>query len=515
MLGIPSKLSMYLFRTIILLLPLVFLTPLFGRLRRRSRKKGRPHLSLYHRGICVLLAYIMLITPSGFQTLAEADIQYGDIQASDWGSHGESIEYKYDANGSMKEKKIVNGATTTTYAYEYNLQNRVAKLTKSETGQSDVVTLYKYDTSGRLVEKDVYGVTTSYLVDHYNHTGYSQVLKETTGTDVKSYIIGSDVLAQTLNTNGTQYLLYDGHGSTRQVTDSSTPPSIIDSYSYDAYGVMLGGNPTSVPATNLLYAGEQFDINSQMYYNRARWYDTNNGRFNRVDPFSGNYSDPQSLHKYLYCHANPTNGIDPSGKDFSLASVISTMSNIGAAFVKYYPILRVGLVIADILTVTNIVLKAITQGLSSVTVGEWAELALITTTVFFGGKIARRIAKRLISRALRIPMGILRSFDGLSDFIRSKGIILEIDDMIVYTKKGARVIGEFDLIDGKTYTQPMIVLHKGGHTASTLIHEYIHYFQWKYFVGGSRYDWINFINISNYEKYLDDVAYFIGEIFSK
>jgi hypothetical protein len=36
--------------------------------------------------------------------------------------------------------------------------------------------------------------------------------------------------------------------------------------------------------------------------------------FNRIDPYSGSYSDPQSLHKYLYCHANPINAIDPSGQ---------------------------------------------------------------------------------------------------------------------------------------------------------------------------------------------------------
>jgi hypothetical protein len=31
------------------------------------------------------------------------------------------------------------------------------------------------------------------------------------------------------------------------------------------------------------------------------------------DPFFGNLSDPQSLHKYLYTHADPVNRIDPSG----------------------------------------------------------------------------------------------------------------------------------------------------------------------------------------------------------
>jgi RHS repeat-associated protein len=115
------------------------------------------------------------------------------------------------------------------------------------------------------------------------------------------------------------YFLYDGHGSTRQLVQSDGT-TITDSFSYDAYGVMLGGNPApgSSPATSLLYAGEHFDTDSQHYYLRARYYDPLNGRFNRMDPYPGSPQDPQSLHKYLYANCNPINSIDPTGR-FSLA----------------------------------------------------------------------------------------------------------------------------------------------------------------------------------------------------
>lgn len=96
---------------------------------------------------------------------------------------------------------------------------------------------------------------------------------------------------------------------------------------------MLGGNPGTPqnpgsPATNLLYAGEQFDTNLQMYYNRARYYDQNTGRFNRIDPFSGNLQDPQSLHKYLYGHCNPVNAIDPTG-EMTLTELLVAITVIG------------------------------------------------------------------------------------------------------------------------------------------------------------------------------------------
>ena len=108
------------------------------------------------------------------------------------------------------------------------------------------------------------------LIDSYNHTGYSQVLEEKRGTgpesQVTTFTIGDDVITQYEASAGAEYLLYDGQGSTRQLVDSSG--SVVDAFSYDAYGVMLGGNPGSPsnpsdPSTHLLYTGEHFDTDVQ------------------------------------------------------------------------------------------------------------------------------------------------------------------------------------------------------------------------------------------------------------
>ncbi len=171
--------------------------------------------------------------------------------------------------------------------------------------------------------------TITYLVDSHNPTGYAQIFEEYDGTTRTYYCIGDDVLTQKKGAADTQYLLYDGLGSTRQLVNDDE--SVADTYSYDAYGNMLGGNPTAAApaAADLLYAGEHFDIHSQHYYNRARWYDTLTGRFNRTDPFAGNLQDPQSLHKYLYCHANPLNNIDPTGR-FSMTEMVNVSAIIGS-----------------------------------------------------------------------------------------------------------------------------------------------------------------------------------------
>ncbi|MDR0604678.1 MAG: hypothetical protein LBG80_10285, partial [Bacteroidales bacterium] len=86
-------------------------------------------------------------------------------------------------------------------------------------------------------------------------------------------------------------------------------------YAFDAYGNAIGFDP-SVALTEFLYSCEQFDSKIGQQYLRARYYNPATGRFNRLDPFFGNINDPLSLHKYLYSHADPVNGVDPSGYSF-------------------------------------------------------------------------------------------------------------------------------------------------------------------------------------------------------
>jgi RHS repeat-associated protein len=98
-------------------------------------------------------------------------------------------------------------------------------------------------------------------------------------------------------------------------------------YNYDAFGNALDFDP-STAKTEFLYSGEQFDSKIGQQYLRQRYYDPTTGRFNRLDPFFGNLNDPLSLHKYLYTHGDPVNGIDPSGL-FSIGGTLSSMA-IGA-----------------------------------------------------------------------------------------------------------------------------------------------------------------------------------------
>jgi RHS repeat-associated protein len=117
---------------------------------------------------------------------------------------------------------------------------------------------------------------------------------------------------------------HDGHGSVRVLYDSAA--SILQLYAYSSYGEMLGihdgqaafmGIEEGLALTILLYSGEPYYQSIAMQYLRARFYDPATGRFNRLDPFAGNMQDPQSLHKYLYVHGDPVQGIDPTGTNLT------------------------------------------------------------------------------------------------------------------------------------------------------------------------------------------------------
>jgi RHS repeat-associated protein len=361
MLGLPTKWGPYGLRMVLALLPIMFLLPVFKRIIHHSRQgccaegheghKGSNNhrlRSLLRQGLIITLAYLMLIDPAGLQQLAYASSQYSNITTGNWGSGNRTIEYAYDANGSCVQKvtkQTSTGDILETITYDYNIRNKLVRMTKEYTQDEDdiaEITEYTYNDDGDRVKSQGYtlinggepqdGWGKKFLIDPFNHTGYSQVLQTYDGSTSTTYTSADDVVTQSrVDYYGrvTSHILYDGHGSTRQLTNDTGDVEYDQVFNYDGYGVMLGyvgGEIYEQPLTSLLYAGEYFDTHLRQYNLRARWYDPLIGRFNQLDPFMGNTYDPQSLHKYLYAHANPINGIDPSGEMSGLELTVVTIS---------------------------------------------------------------------------------------------------------------------------------------------------------------------------------------------
>ncbi len=180
-------------------------------------------------------------------------------------------------------------------------------------------------------------------------------------------------------------------------------------------------------------------------------------------------------------HNNPVNNIDPTGLfGFSLTgftTVMGVMSKIGMAFMRFYPIMKYGLVVADILELTAIGLKIFESGWSSVTPSEWATVALITSTVLFGGKAARMIAKGIFKRVLGLTTRLLGSFDKFIDYLRSFGIDVRTLQRIGVDSNGKIMRGAFrPMRDGLGRIYAEITVFKNGlGKCSTVLHEFVHY----------------------------------------
>jgi RHS repeat-associated protein len=172
-----------------------------------------------------------------------------------------------------------------------------------------------YDGDGNRVSETVGGVTTNYLVDTLNPTGYAQVVDELqSGVVTRTYSYGLERISEK-QAAGASFYGYDGHGSVRQLTDATG--TVTDSYDYDGFGNLI--SQMGATPNNYLFASEQYDPALGLYYNRARYLNTTTGRFWSMDSVDGEPEDPASLHRYAYASGSPVDRADPLGsQDFTL-----------------------------------------------------------------------------------------------------------------------------------------------------------------------------------------------------
>jgi len=224
-----------------------------------------------------------------------------------------AVTHTYDADGN---ETTVNGQTAL-----YDFENHLVSLGS--------VASYVYDADGNRVS--VTGpsangtVTTNYVVDP--SLPYASVIEEYAGsstTPSARYDYGDDLVRMD-RSSGVYYYIYDGLGSTRQLVNTSG--TVTDSYGYSAFGEMAAHTGNTV--NPFLFNAQQFDGASGDYYLRARYYDQSNGRFISQDPFGGRNADPVSLHRYLYTSDDPSNRVDPGGKDDLPETIEATTEETG------------------------------------------------------------------------------------------------------------------------------------------------------------------------------------------
>lgn len=204
--------------------------------------------------------------------------------------------YTYDNNGNTLTKTDASGATT----YAWDFENRLVSVALPGSGGT---VSFKYDPFGRRIQKSSASGTTNYVYDGANMA--EEV--DATGSALARYTMGPGIdqpLAM-LRGGATTYYQADGLGSITSLTDSSG--SVAGSHTYDLFGRPLGSSGALV--NPFRYTGRELDPETGLYYYRARYYDSENGRFLSEDPIQA----LGGLNFYEYVNNGPATLVDPSG----------------------------------------------------------------------------------------------------------------------------------------------------------------------------------------------------------
>jgi RHS repeat-associated protein len=111
---------------------------------------------------------------------------------------------------------------------------------------------------------------------------------------------------QSADNNKAYYYHFDGLGSV--VALSGSDANSVQTYEYSIYGQVAASDPNLL--TNpYMFTRRRFDIETGLYYYRARYYNPHIGRFMQTDPVG--YDD--GINWYLYCNNNPLGFVDPYG----------------------------------------------------------------------------------------------------------------------------------------------------------------------------------------------------------
>jgi len=200
--------------------------------------------------------------------------------------------YTYDANGNT-----LSDAQGRSFTWDF--ENRLTQATNPGVG----TTSFRYDPFGRRIQKSGPLGTTNYLYD-----GLRDIEEvDGSGTVVVRYTQSKrvDEPLSEVRQSTASYYEQDGLGSVTSL--SNTSGALANTYTYDSFGKLTAS--TGTMANSFQYAGREFDQDSGIYYNRARYLDQSVGRFVSADPihFRG------GVNFYAYVRNNPAGLIDPLG----------------------------------------------------------------------------------------------------------------------------------------------------------------------------------------------------------
>lgn len=246
-------------------------------------------------------------------------------------------------NGKLDEVRVLDTVRSADWiAAEYN--NQYSPSTFYSYGSVQADNMFSWDYSNRMVQSLVGSVTDTYAYDSVGQrvklsngtttTYYPSKSYNIEGSNRIKHIFAGDQMVATVKGTGASAIIYMDHtdhltGSNVITNSSGAMEQLLDYY---PYGSIRLNEKAGTFDEQRKYAGHEYDVDTQLSYMNARYYDAARGRFTSQDPVFlaiGNngevksitdqdlqqiLADPQNLNSYAYGRNNPLSYQDPTGQ---------------------------------------------------------------------------------------------------------------------------------------------------------------------------------------------------------
>jgi len=226
-----------------------------------------------------------------------------------------NVSYAFNFEGQTVSKTDPGGVTN----YNWDVRGRLTGV-GLPSGQNIT---YSYDALGRRLSRSSGGQTTQFV-----HDGQDVVRDKNSDTTAVEYVNGAgiDNKLRQAGGNGSLYFLQDLLGSTAALTNVAG--GVVERAQYEAFGKTAGSS-----FTRYGFTGRELENSTGLMFYRARWYDSNQGRFLTEDP-SG-MSDGANLYHYVInsplVYRDPLGLVALANLGRAVAGVIgNTLGAIGA-----------------------------------------------------------------------------------------------------------------------------------------------------------------------------------------
>lgn len=230
----------------------------------------------------------------------------------------------YDLDGNLVRRFRIPDSTVFNQRLTWNALNQLESVQTIRNGVTTTAE-FGYDGLGRRVRKTAGSTTTRYLWDGDNL--YAEVDASSPATPVAEYTHYPAIDAPHSVRRGGKIYYYATQlpgGTVSGLIDTSG--ASVAHHDYTSFGVTSGGGSNLSP---LRFAGREYDVESGLYYNRARYYDPELGRFISEDPSK----QRNGANLYSYTDNDPVNRVDPSGLDYIVQSCETFMAEVAGNLV--------------------------------------------------------------------------------------------------------------------------------------------------------------------------------------